>query len=122
MASTRLAFVRGALAHLAPEFDAPRPSRCQARLDPTSNEVALKLGQAGHDGPHQLAARGAEIEAEAPLSQDANFAAVEAVERLDELLRAATPSAENGDQDGIDFAGPSQGQDLGALGARIVGA
>jgi hypothetical protein len=35
---------------------------------------------------------GAEIEAEARLSQDANFPAVEIVERLDKILRAAAPS------------------------------
>ena len=86
--------VRGTLAHLAPKFDAPGSSRCQAGLDPIPDQVALELGQARHDGAHQLAARGAEIEAEARLSQDANFPAVQIVERLDEVLRAPAPAAE----------------------------
>ena len=37
---------------------------------------------------------------EARLSQDANFPATQIVERLDEVLRAAAPSAELGRQDG----------------------
>ena len=45
-----------------------------------------------HDGAHQLPARGAEIEAEPRLSQDANFLAVQIVERLDEVLGAPAPS------------------------------
>jgi hypothetical protein len=40
--------------------------------------------------------RSAEIEAEARLSQDANFPAMQIVERLDEVLRAPTPSAQLG--------------------------
>ena len=86
--------VRGTLAHLAPKFDAPGPSRCQAGLDPIADQVALELRQARHDGAHQFAARGAEVEAEARLSQDANFPAVQVVERLNEVLRAAAPQAE----------------------------
>jgi hypothetical protein len=52
------------------------------------SQVPLELGQARHDGAHQLAARGAEIEAEAHLSQDANFPAMQIVEALDEVLHA----------------------------------
>ena len=88
--------VRGMLAHLVPKFDAPGPSRCQAGLDPIADQVALELRQARHDGAHQLAARGAQIEAEAHLSQNANFPAVQIGERLDEVLRAPAPSAEFG--------------------------
>ena len=113
--------IRGTLAHLAPKFDAPGSSRCQAGLDPIPNQIALELGEAGHDGAHQLAARGAEIEAEPRLSQDANFPTVQIVEGLDEVLRAAAPAAELGDQDSIDLVGPGQHQNLGALGAGIVG-
>jgi hypothetical protein len=77
MPSTRLAFLsRGTLAHLAPTFDSPRPSGCQAGLDPIADQIAFKLGQAGHDGAHQLATGVVEIEAEARLSQDADFPAV----------------------------------------------
>mgnify|MGYP007017420845 CR=1 FL=1 len=53
--------------------------------DPIPDQIALELGQARHDGAHQLAARGAEIEAEARLSQYANFPGVQIVERLDEV-------------------------------------
>jgi len=74
------------------------------------------LGQARHDGAHQLAVRGAEIEAEARLGQDANFPAVQVVECLDEVLRAPAPAAELGDEDGVDLAGFGPRQDFGALG------
>jgi hypothetical protein len=40
-----------------------------------------------------------------PMSQDAYFPAAQVVERLDEVLRAAAPPAELGDQDRVDFAG-----------------
>src|SRR4029450_2632642 len=100
--------VRGRLAHLAPEADAPGPSRCQAGLDPTPDRVALELGPAGHDGAHQLAARGAEIEAKPRLSQDANFPTVQIVELLNEVLSAQAPSAEFGNQDSFDLAASSQ--------------
>ena len=87
MPSTRFGLlVRGTLAHLAPKFNSPGPSRCQAGLDPIPDQIALELRQAGHDGAHQLAARGVEVEAEARLSQDANFPAVQIVEGLDEVL------------------------------------
>ena len=75
--------VRRALAGLTPEFDAPGPSRCQAGLNALPDQVALELGQPGHDGAHELPARGAEIEAEAGLSQDADLPAVQVVKRLD---------------------------------------
>lgn len=58
------------------------------------DQVALKFGQAGHDRAHQLAAGGAEIEAKARLSEDANFLVVQIVERLDAVLCTAAPSAE----------------------------
>jgi hypothetical protein len=111
--------VRRALASLTPEFDAPGPSRRKAGLNALPDQVALELGQAGHDGAHQLAAGGAEIEAEARLSQDADFPAVEIVQRLDEILRAAAPSAELGDQDRVGFVCPREFKDLGTLGAPL---
>ena len=67
------------------------------RLDPISDQFALELSQAGHDGAHELAARGAEIEAEARLGQDTNFPGVQVVECLDEVLGAPAPAAELGD-------------------------
>src|SRR5262245_23073244 len=69
---------RGTLAHLAPEFDAPGPRRCQAGL---GHQVASEFGHAGHDGAHQLAACRAEIKAQTSLSQDANLPAMQIVER-----------------------------------------
>ena len=60
-------------------------------------KIALELSQAGHDRAHQLAAGGAEIETEARLSEDANFPAVQIVERLDEVLCPAAPTAELSD-------------------------
>ena len=62
--------VRGTLAHLAPKFDAPGPSRCQAGLDPIADQVALELRQARHDGAHQFAARGAETQPRGRSTQD----------------------------------------------------
>ena len=55
------------------------------------------------------------------MSEDANFPAMQIVERLDEILGAPTPSAELGDQNGVNLMGSGQRQDLGALGARVVG-
>jgi hypothetical protein len=55
------------------------------------------------------------------LSQDANFPAVQVVERLDEVLRAAAPAAQLCDKDSVDLVGSGQRQNLGALGAGIVG-
>ena len=69
--------------------------------------------------PAAARASGAEIEAEAGLSQDADFPAVQVVEGLDEVLRTATPSAELGDQDRVDFVCSREFKDLGtARGAR----
>ena len=68
-----------------------------------------------------LPARGAEIKAQTSLSQDAEFLAVQVVERLDEVLRTAAPLAELGDQDGINLVGSRRCQNLGALGAPGVG-
>ena len=42
-------FVRGALAHLTPEFDAPGPGCSQTSLDPIPDQIPLELGQAGHE-------------------------------------------------------------------------
>ena len=66
--------------------DAPPDNVHQAGLDPIPDQIALELRQAGHDGAHQLAADGAEIEAEARMSQDANFPAVQVVAGLNEAL------------------------------------
>jgi hypothetical protein len=96
-------------------------ARAAARPDLTRSLIPLELGKASHDGAHQLAARRAEIEAEARLSQDANFPAVQVVERLDEVLRAAAPAAQLCDKDSVDLVGSGQRQNLGALGAGIVG-
>jgi len=41
----------------APE-DAAGPGRSQTRLDTLPNEIALELGETGHDGAHELAASG----------------------------------------------------------------
>ena len=60
-------------------------------------------------------------EAEACLSQDTNFPVVQIIKRLDEVLRAPSPPAELGDEDGVNFAGSRQYQNLGALGAPMVG-
>jgi hypothetical protein len=59
--------------------------------------------------------------AQTSLSQDANFPTVEIVQGLDEVLRAPAPSAQFGDQDGVNFVGSRQRQNLGALGAPVVG-
>ena len=76
--------VRRTLAHLAPKFDAPGSSGCQAGLDPIPDQIALELSQAGHDGASACGC-GAEIEAEARLSQNANFPAVQVVAGLEEV-------------------------------------
>ena len=55
--------------------------------------MILECGAARHGGAHKLAARGDEIETETRLSKDANFPAVQIVERLNEVLRAAAPAA-----------------------------
>src|SRR5262245_14422932 len=83
------------------QYDAGAPST----HDPIPDQVASELGQPSHDGSHQLAAGGAEIEAAACLSQDADLPAVRIIERLDEVLRAPSPLVELGDQDSVNLAG-----------------
>src|SRR5262245_23160002 len=61
--------LRRSLTHLPAELNAARLGRSEAGLDALPDQIALELGQAGHDGSHQLAARGSEIEAEPRLSQ-----------------------------------------------------
>ena len=78
--------VRWALANLRPA----------ARPDLTL--IRSRSNSARPDGAHELAACGVEIEAEVRLSQDTDFPAMEVVQRLDEVLRAATPSAQFGDR------------------------
>jgi len=68
----------------------------------------LELGEAGHDCAHQLPAGGAEVEAEACLSQDADSPVMQVVEGLDEVLRPSRPSAELADQNGINLVGSRQ--------------
>jgi hypothetical protein len=82
MAGTRFAFLSYGRSPCCRPSSTPQ-ARTAARpdLNPIAAQVPLELGQARHDGAHQLAARGAEIEAEARLSQDANFPAVQIVER-----------------------------------------
>jgi len=65
------------------------------RLNPAPNEVALELGETGHDDAHELAAS-AEVKAEPGLSQDADFPAVQIIERLNEVLSARTVQLEFG--------------------------
>ena len=78
--------------------DASRPGSRQTRL------VALELGETGHDGAHELASSSAEIEAEAGLRRDVDLPTVEIIERLHEVLSAATPAREFGYENGIDLA------------------
>ena len=66
-------FVGGSLAYLPAQQDAAGSSGREARIHPLPNEVALKLRQARHDGTHQLAAGGAEVEAPAGLRQDTDL-------------------------------------------------
>ena len=87
------------------ELDATSARGRQTRLHAIPDQVALELGEAGHDGAHQLTARGADIEAEARLGQDANFSSHANVEGLDEVLRAPAPAAEFGNQDSVDLVG-----------------
>ena len=72
-------------------------------------------------GAHQLPARRAGIEAEAPLSQDTNAPAVQVVDRLDKALGAAAPAAQLGDEDGVDLMSSGNARILGGLGAHVVG-
>src|SRR5215468_4150424 len=115
-------FVGWALTLLTAQDDAVRPGGSQTRLDAVPNEIALELGETGHDGAHELPAGGAEVEAEPRLRQDADLPAVEVIERLNEVLGAATPARQLGDEDGIDLACLRERHDLLALNAIVLGA
>jgi Aldo/keto reductase family len=65
--------------------------------------VPLELGETGHDRAHELAAGGAEVEAQASLRQDAHLPTVEVIERLHEVLGTAAPTRQLGDEDGVDL-------------------
>ena len=87
-----------------------------------ADEIALELGQAGHDGAHQLARRGAKVEAETRLGEHADLPAMEVVQRLHEVLGAAAPTRQLGDKDGIDLTRLGDSHHLLALGAIVPGA
>jgi hypothetical protein len=110
--------VRGTLAHLAPSLTplalaAARPdltrSLSRSRSNSARPAMMVRINLALEP----------EIEAEPRLSQDANFPAVQIVERLNEVLRASVPSAEFGNKDSVDLAASSQRQSLGRLGRAL---
>jgi hypothetical protein len=51
-------FVRWPLTNLSAGLNAAGSGRGEARFDTFPDQVALKFGEASHDGAHQLAARG----------------------------------------------------------------
>jgi hypothetical protein len=99
--------VRGTLGPPGAQFDAPGSSRCQAGLDPILSRSRSNSARPAMMVRISLALE-PEIEAEPRLSQDANFPAVQIVERLNEVLRASVPSAEFGNKDSVDLAASSQ--------------
>jgi len=62
--------VRGALAYFTSERHATRPRSCQTWSHPFPDQVALELGEASHNGPHQLAAGRAEVETQTGMSEE----------------------------------------------------
>jgi hypothetical protein len=56
-----------------------RFGRRQAGLDAFPDQITLELGQARHDGSHQLAAGGAQVKAQSGLCKDAHLPAVKVV-------------------------------------------
>ena len=63
---------------------------------------------------------GAEVEAQAGLSQDADLPAVQVVKGLHQALGALAPAAELGDKSGVNLAGLRQGEDLFAFRAVML--
>jgi hypothetical protein len=111
--------VGGPLTNLAAEHHPTSPGSGQSRLDALADEIALELGQAGHDGAHQLARRGAKVEAETRSGEHANLPAMKIVEGLHEVLGAAAPTRQLGDKDGIDLTPLGESHHLLALGAIV---
>src|SRR5215470_2575501 len=66
--------------------------------------ITLELGEASHDGAHQLAARRAEVEAQAGLRKNAHPPAMEVIKCLHEVLGASSPARKLGHQDGADLS------------------
>ena len=83
---------------------------------------SLSNSKSGHDGPHELATGGAEVEAQAGLRQDAHLPAVKVIERLHEVLGASAPARQLGHEDGVDLARLGEVHDLLAFNAVVLGA
>jgi len=113
--------VAGSLALFSTKDDTAGLSRSQTRFHPLPNEVTLELGQAGHDRAHELAAGGAEVEAEAGLGQHADLPGVEIIEGLDEILRAPSPPAEFSNKDRVDLPALGERHHFLTLGAIVLG-
>jgi len=114
--------IAGPMALFATKDNTAGLSRLEARFHPLPNKVTLELGQAGHDRAHELAAAGAEVEAEAGLGEHADLPRVEVIEGLDEILRAASPPAEFSNKDRVDLPALGERHRFLTLGAIVLGA
>ena len=65
--------VRWPLALLPAEHDTPRLCHRQTGPDALADQISVELSETCHDGAHQFAAGGAQIEAETGLRQRAHF-------------------------------------------------
>src|SRR5262249_51972042 len=89
-------------------------------VDPLADEIALELGEASHDGPHQLAAGRAKVKAQASLRKNAHLPAVEIIERLHEVLGASSPARQLGNEDGVDLSRLGEDHSLLTLKAVVL--
>ena len=75
------------------KLPALRPRRCNPRLHPLANQIALKLSNRRKYGRHQLTLRRVQVKADAGQRDKADPPAVQILQRPQQIDRAAAPSA-----------------------------
>ena len=81
-------------AELAPEPLPPALGRGDAGTDPLLDQLALELGNAGQDGGHHPPVRGRQIERQAAHRDHRHPPALQLLQRVQEVERAAAPARE----------------------------
>ena len=91
---------------------APGLGRGDAGPDPLLDQLALELGNAGQDGGHHPPVRGRQIERQAVHRDHRHPPALQLLQRVQEVERAAAPARELGHQHGVDLPGLGKGHHL----------
>lgn len=94
----------GALAVLAPELATTRPGGRQARLHALAEQIAFELRNPRQHCGHHPSVRRIELERHSAHRDHGDLPPGEPVERVEEILRRASPAGQFGDQYGVDPA------------------